>query len=174
MSVFLFAIVGLVLFGGAIRPAAADDALPTIADKTKGLVRQDGFVPMYVDAKANKVWLEIANPGHDLLYEVSLPAGLGSTDIGLDRGQIDGGRIVRFERYGSKVLLVQPNESYRGVTADDQERGDIETSFATSALYGFSEELEPAVGLKALDRKRHFLQKTLEKAQRAGRAAPGI
>jgi len=144
LCVVLLTSASLVLFG-ASHPAAmaavastpADGSLPSIAEMTKGLERRDGLLSMYFDSNANKVWLEIPNTGRDLLYEVSLPSGLGSTDIGLDRGQIDGGRIVRFERYGPKVLLVQPNQSFRGDTPDPAERDVVETSFASSVLYGF-------------------------------------
>ena len=34
---------------------------------------------------------------------------------GLDRGQVTEGRIVRFERSGPKVLLVQPNLAFRSI-----------------------------------------------------------
>ncbi len=47
----------------------------------------------------------------DLLYTHSLPYGTGSNDLGLDRGQTSAGRIVRFERIGPKVLLVEPNSA---------------------------------------------------------------
>ena len=58
---------------------------------------------------AGKLYLEIPHLDTDLLYTNSLPYGTGSNDLGLDRGQISEGRIVRFERSGPKVLLVQPN-----------------------------------------------------------------
>jgi hypothetical protein len=126
----------------ASTPSAA--TFPSIAEKTKGLERHDGFLPMYFDAQAGKVWLEIPSAGRDALYETSLPSGLGSTDIGLDRGEIGGGRIVRFERFGAKVLLVQPNEAFRADTADAAERNDVKTSFASSVLYGFAVAAESA------------------------------
>jgi len=67
-----------------------------------------GHFNLYWDAKQGKRWLEIAKWGSEFLY-TSLPAGVGSNDIGLDRGQLGDTRIVRFERTRPKVLLVQSN-----------------------------------------------------------------
>ena len=39
--------------------------------------------------------------------------GLGSNDIGIDRGILTGSRIVKFERAGPRVLMVQPNYQFR-------------------------------------------------------------
>ena len=58
----------------------------------------------------------------EFLYQSSLPAGIGSNDIGLDRGQLGATRIVRFERSGPKVLLIQSNLDYRAVSNDEDER----------------------------------------------------
>lgn len=52
----------------------------------------------------------------------SRPAGVGSNDIGLDRGQLGQERIVRFSRRGNKVLLVQPNQAFRADAAEENER----------------------------------------------------
>lgn len=110
---------------------------PTISAKTAGLRKLPGYFPLYWDDKAGKLWLEIPRFDTEFLYVDSLPAGVGSNDIGLDRGQIGGQRIVRFERSGPKVLLVQPNYRHRAVTADAPERRAAEESFAQSVLWGF-------------------------------------
>jgi len=39
--------------------------------------------------------------------------GLGSNDIGMDRGALAGSRIVMFDRVGPRVLMVQPNLAFR-------------------------------------------------------------
>ena len=41
--------------------------------------------------------------GSDFLYQTSLPSGIGSNDIGLDRGQLGQTAIVRFDRIGPKI-----------------------------------------------------------------------
>src|SRR5215472_6109090 len=84
-----------------------------IAAKTDGMTAMPGYFPLYYGAKTGKLYLEISRWNSDFLYVNSLPAGIGSNDIGLDRGQIGGTMVVRFERHGPKVLLVQPNQDYR-------------------------------------------------------------
>lgn len=114
----------------------------TITEKTAGLERMLGYFPLYWDAKVGKLWLEIDKWNTEFLYINSLPAGIGSNDIGLDRGQIGGTRIVEFERSGPKVLLVQPNYSYRAISDNPEERRAVEEAFARSAIWGFQVEAE--------------------------------
>ncbi len=116
---------------------AQDEALPTIEAKTEGLERRDGFVPVYWDARAGKVWLEVERFDEEFLYSVALTAGLGSNDVGLDRGQLGGERVVRFERVGPKVLLVQPNLGFRADTENESERRAVRDAFAESVVWGF-------------------------------------
>ena len=101
-----------------------------------------GYFPAWYDVKGDRVYLEVSRWNTDFLYVHSLPAGIGSNDIGLDRGQIGGTHVVRFERRGPKVLLVEPNQEYRAVTADPKERRAVEESFAQSVLWGFMVEAE--------------------------------
>jgi hypothetical protein len=97
-----------------------------------------GYFNLYWDAKLGKLWLEIDKWSTEFLYQSGLPAGIGSNDIGLDRGQLGATRIVRFERIGPKVLLIQENLDYRAVSTDPNERRAVHDSFAESALSGFS------------------------------------
>src|SRR5687767_15764487 len=60
----------------------------TISDKVKDMQKFPGFFTFYWDAKAGRVWLEIDKWNTEFLYVESLPAGIGSNDIGLDRGQL--------------------------------------------------------------------------------------
>ncbi len=114
--------------------------LPSIADKTKGLAKQDGFIPFYWDEATGKLWLEINDTGKEILYVMSLPAAIGSNDIGLDRGLLGGERIVKFNRVGRKLLMVQPNYNFRAITNNKAEQKAVEQSFAQSVLWGFAVE----------------------------------
>ncbi len=114
----------------------------TIAEKTAGAQKLAGYFNLYWDAKQGKLWLEIDKWGSEFLYQSGLPAGIGSNDIGLDRGQLGATRIVRFERSGPKVLLIQDNLDYRAVSDDPYERRAVHDSFAESALWGFKVEAE--------------------------------
>ena len=132
---------------------------PTIAEKTAGMEKYPGFFTFYWDATGGKLWLEIPADGFgaEFLYVNSLPAGLGSNDIGLDRGQLGGDRIVRFERSGPKVLLIQPNYDYRAVTDNAAERRAVEQAFAQSALWGFDVAAEED-GRVLLDASNFYLR----------------
>src|SRR4029077_6148977 len=114
----------------------------TIAEKTAGTQKLAGYFNLYWDAKQGKLWLEIDKWGSEFLYQSGLPAGIGSNDIGLDRGQLGATRIVRFERSGPKVLLIQENLEYRAVSNDPDERRAVHDSFAEAALWGFKVEAE--------------------------------
>ena len=115
---------------------------PTIAEKTAGAQKLPGYFNLYWDGKQGKLWLEIDRWSTEFLYQSGLPAGVGSNDIGLDRGQLGATRIVRFERSGPKVLLIQENLEYRAVSNDPDERRAVHDSFAESALWGFKVEAE--------------------------------
>lgn len=104
--------------------------------------RQEGFLNYYWEASAGKLWLEISKSETEILYLQSLPAGLGSNDIGLDRGLIGDKRIVKFSIIGRKVLMIEPNYNYRAITNDQNEKKAVEQSFAQSTLWGFSVEAE--------------------------------
>lgn len=111
---------------------------PSIAEKVAGAQKFPGYFDLYWDAKQGKLWLEIDKWSTEFLYQSGLPAGIGSNDIGLDRGQLGGTHIVRFERTGPKVLLMEENLAYRAVTSDADERRAVHDSFAESALWGFT------------------------------------
>ncbi len=134
----------------AQRGASGEGAkpIPTIAEKTTGMEAFPGYFDFYWDAKAGKIWLAIDKWNTEFLYLESLPAGVGSNDIGLDRGQVGEGHIVRFERIGPRVLLIEPNYHYRAVSDDEAERHAVQQSFAESTLWGFTVAAED--GDKAL------------------------
>src|SRR5882672_5652348 len=90
----------------AARAGAETGQAVTIAEKTAGAQKLAGYFNLYWDAKLGKLWLEIDKWGSEFLYQSGLSAGVGSNDIGLDRGQLGATRIVRFERSGPKILLV--------------------------------------------------------------------
>jgi hypothetical protein len=95
-----------------------------------------GFYNFYWDDDEAKIYLEISEFNQEFLYVNYLQTGVGSNDIGLDRGQIGDNRVVHFERHGPKILLVQPNQTYRAISDNPQERQAVEDGFARSVLWG--------------------------------------
>jgi hypothetical protein len=118
--------------------ATAQTPTPTIDEKTKGFQKLDGFVPLYWDSRSGTLWLEIPRLDTEILYVTALSAGLGSNDLGLDRGQLGGEHIVSFKRIGSKVLMIEPNYSYRANSTNPDERRAVEEAFGRSVLWGFT------------------------------------
>jgi hypothetical protein len=122
--------------GGAA--AQGGGRIPPIEDRVTGMQKLDGYFPLYWDERTGSLFLEIPRFNAEFLFAGGLAAGLGSNDIGLDRGQEGGGRLVSFQRVGPKVFLVQPQESFRSSSANPAERKSVEDSFAKSILYGFT------------------------------------
>jgi hypothetical protein len=128
-----------------------------IGAKVAGLKHFPGYFDFYYDEKQDKLFLVIDKLDTELLYVNSLPAGIGSNDIGLDRGQLGDERIVKFERRGPKVLMVQPNYRFRAITENADERRAVEEAFAQSVLWGFSVVAEET-GLLLVDATDFYFQ----------------
>src|SRR5262249_11479413 len=140
--------------GGRAAPQPAPGGrTPGIDERTNGTQKLDGYFPLYWDERAGTLWLEISRFDTQILYATGLSAGLGSNDIGLDRGQEGGGRIVSFQRIGPRVLMVQPNFSFRSTSSNPAERKSVEEAFARSVLWGFpiAAETEGRVLVDATD-----------------------
>lgn len=112
--------------------AAAD-----IKSFKKGKSHQQGFFSFYQDSKTGQVFLEVNEFEQPFLFQSSMPHGIGSNDIGLDRGQLGNTRLVQFERVGNKVFLRQLNTYYRANSANKLERQAIDEAFASSIIWGF-------------------------------------
>lgn len=110
---------------------------PTIGQFTSGMGRNAGFMTYYWDAKRGKVWLEVDKFDTEFLYYPTLARGVGSNDIGLDRGRLGQEHVVKFQRSGNKVLLIEPNYAYRALSSDPLERRAVQESFAQSVHAGF-------------------------------------
>jgi hypothetical protein len=131
--------------------------IPTIAAKTDGMQRIDGFMPLYWSERDGKMWLEIPRLNEEVLYYVSLPAGVGHNDIGLNRGDLGPRYVVKFERVGPKVLMVQPNYNFRATTESASERKAVDDAFAQSVIHGFTVAAETG-GRVLVDATDFFLR----------------
>src|SRR5271167_2765429 len=125
-----------VLFAADAKPPA------TIHDFTVNFKTIDGLFPIFWDTKTGHIYLQVSKFDQDFLFLPSLPYGLGSNDVGLDRGKLGEGRLVHFSRIGAKVLLIQPNLEYRSSSPNPAERIAVKQSFAESVLAGFKIEVE--------------------------------
>ena len=106
-----------------------------ILDK-KDLKTYEGYFDFFYEESTDKIYLKVKKLNEQFLYVNSLATGIGSNDIGLDRGQLGSERVVYFEKAGNK-LLIQPNLKYRANTKNTLEKKSIEQAFARSVLFGF-------------------------------------
>ena len=104
---------------------------------SKTVTKHEGYVTFYYDESTDKIFLQIENFEQEFLYVNSLSEGIGSNDIGLDRGQLGNTRIVKFMKAGNKLLLIQPNQDYRAITDNLEEKKSVEQAFAKSVIHGF-------------------------------------
>ena len=108
-----------------------------IADKTKNWKAYNGYFNFFWDATNGKIYLLIDKFDQEFLYANSLPAGIGSNDIGLDRGQTGQTRVVFFQKIGKKTLLTQSNYGFRATSNAPNEVKAVKESFAQSTIWGF-------------------------------------
>ena len=140
MKIFQTSIFFVLLCSFFIYPQSKN--LSTIKEKTDGMKKYSGYFDFYYDNKEGKIWLEIDNLGEEFLLVNSLSQGVGSNDLALDRGQIGNERIVKFERYGPKVLMIQPNYLFRAITNNELEKKSVAESFAKSVIWSFQVSAE--------------------------------
>ncbi|HEX8472565.1 MAG TPA: zinc-dependent metalloprotease [Pyrinomonadaceae bacterium] len=136
----LLTLLVLLLLPANATAAAQDKRDKSIKTFTASLERLDGFLPLYWNAEEGKLYMEISRFNNELLYQVSLPTGVGSNPIGLDRGQLGDTRVAFFERIANKVLLIEPNQRFRALSDNAAERRAVEESFARSVIWGFKVE----------------------------------
>ncbi|MEE8523611.1 MAG: zinc-dependent metalloprotease [Thermoanaerobaculia bacterium] len=118
------------------------ETMPEVSEKILGLDRREGFLTIHLDRAKGKLWLELPPPiaadGEilQLIYVEGLASGLGSNPVGLDRGQMAESKLLRIRRLGPKVLFEEPNQRYRALSEDRDERRAAAQSFATSVIWG--------------------------------------
>ncbi|MEO9964656.1 MAG: zinc-dependent metalloprotease [Reichenbachiella sp.] len=97
----------------------------------------NGFIDYSIDEELDRIFLYVSRLNEEFLYLGSLSSGVGSNDIGLDRGQLSGEKLVKFKKAGNKLLLIQPNYSYRAISDNPDESRAVKEAFAQSVIWGF-------------------------------------
>lgn len=133
---------GMLLFvacGETSQQPAPTPETGTLASYTEGMQRVEGFLPFYLDRVKGRVYLSLGPDQSEMIYQASLPQGVGSNDLGFDRGQLaqNGTSLVRFEPVGERVLLRRLNTTFRADSDSAAERRSVEEAFASSVLWGF-------------------------------------
>ncbi len=120
-----------------LRTPVSAQELPSAEKATEGLNRIEGFVDVFWDDQQGKVLIEIDENDGPFIYHAALAGGLGSNDVGLDRGLLGPTKLVRFRRIGKKVLLFEENTRYRADSENPDERLAVDDAFAPSIVHGF-------------------------------------
>ena len=152
--------------------ANAQDGTESIAEKTAGMERLEGFFDIYWDDETGKLYWEIDKFDEEFLYSVSLSSGLGSNPVGLDRGQLGGAHVLVAMRVGPRVLLMEPNYGYRARSDNPDEVAAVRDAFAPSVHWGFEVEAETGASV-LVDATDFFLRDTHGVARRIERAGQG-
>ena len=153
--------------GGQAGRGGGQAAMRTIADRTAGMNKIEGFFPMYWEESTGSLFLEIPELGKEVLWTRGLSAGLGSNDIGLDRALLAGSAIVSFQKVGPRLLMVEPNYDYRANTTNPSERKAVEDAFAKSIHWGFPIAAESG-GRALVDLTEFLMRDTHNVAGRLG------
>lgn len=157
------------------RVIAEDINRPTadpISELTKSMTKTEGYLNFYWDEKKGNLFLEIDKLDEEILYVNSLPAGVGSNDIGLDRGQLGDTRIVKFQKVGPKILMIQPNYDYRAISDNPEEAKSVAQAFASSVIGGFKIEAS-SNGKHIVNMTKFLLQDAHGVAARLNRSKQG-
>ena len=99
--------------------------------------KNEGFFNYYIDQATDKIYLEVQDLEKEFLYVHALSSGIGSNDIGLDRGQLGGEKVVYFKKMGNKLMLLEPNQDYRALSSNKLEVKAVEQAFAKSIIHSF-------------------------------------
>jgi hypothetical protein len=106
----------------------------SIAARTGGMERRDGFLPIYLDSRQGRILLEVPRDSMRTLLMISQATGLGSNPIGIDRGASGGTHVARFDRDGDRVLLVLENWSYRSSSGNPDHARTVAEAFPPSTI----------------------------------------
>jgi hypothetical protein len=177
LSVLLFALI----LSACERPSNTGDAnAPKPGTLIADSRAMEGFLDVYWSQREGKIFVRLAQFDQPFLYVSWLARGIGSNDLGLDRGQKGATRVVRFQRAGRRVLLMQDNLSFRALDGDEAERDAVTQSFAVSVVGGFDivAEDENSVLIDASEfflRDAHGLSSRLESLGEGDyKAEPGL
>lgn len=129
------------------------------SQKDKPLKHYKGYFNFTYNESEDEILMEVKDIDKEFLYVSALSSGIGSNDIGLDRGQLGGRHVVKFKKAGNKLLLIQPNLNYRALTSNELERKSIEQAFAKSVLFGFKIK-EEKNGIYTIDLTPFLMQDT--------------
>src|SRR5262249_20298414 len=118
----------------AFSQATSAPVASSIAARTAGMDRRDGFLPIYLDGRQGHILLELPHDSARALLMITQATGLGSNPIGIDRGASGETHVVRFDRDGDRVLVVLENWSYRSTSGNPEHARTVAEAFPASTV----------------------------------------
>lgn len=145
VALLVFAFAAMVPCASAQTPAQppASEKV-SLATRTAGLQKREGFLPYYWDEKKGVLLFELA-PAKltgEFLYFTGMGSGVGSTEVFADRSSFGGQALCRFRRVGMRVLVIQENTSFRASRGSSELNRSVQSSFPTSVLAALPVEAE--------------------------------
>ena len=139
LSIACFFVV--VVIASAQPSPSADHSL---ASRTAGLQKHDGFFPYYWDEKKGAILFELspAALAREFLYFTGLGSGVGSTEVFADRSSFSSASLCRLRRVGAHVLVIEENTSFRAANGSADLQKSVTASFPTSVLASLPIEAE--------------------------------
>lgn len=124
-----------------------------INSQVGGMQQLPGYFDLYWDESKGRLIIRVDDFDESFLYVSSMARGVGSNDLGLDRGQLGDEKVVRFLRSGPKILLIEDNLDYRARSDNVDEQAAVAESFARSVIWGFESlgEKDGSVYIDATD-----------------------
>ena len=132
MKPFNIALAVALMSAPVVNVIAAPVNTATLIKKSQAAT---GFTNLYYANASGDLYLEVDKLNQPFLLLTSLPHGVGSNDIGLDRGQLGYTRLVQFERHGPYLILKQLNTQYRASSDNSAELRAVKEAFAESVLW---------------------------------------
>lgn len=107
-------------------------------------IKKEGFFNYELNEVSGEVLLDIPvnELGKQFLYVNSMTSGVGSNDLGLDRGQLGDQRVVYFYKSGNKLLLIEENLKFRAISDNIEEYKAVDQAFAKSVIWGFKIKMQ--------------------------------
>ncbi|MBV8707237.1 MAG: zinc-dependent metalloprotease [Acidobacteriaceae bacterium] len=139
MKLCTFLVTSLLTVFAVTLPAQSSAPMPA---NIRSLERHEGYLSFYWDAARGRVLWEIPKLNEDLLYFAGVGKGIGSVELGVDRGASYLSAVIYFERAGPRVNVVQRNLDFRALNGSPALQQGMEESFASSILAALPIESE--------------------------------
>ena len=155
---------------GAILIASLSLGQTPIEKKTEGMTKQEGLFTTFQNAKENKLMMRVRKQDlREYLMLSAIRTGLGSNDIGLDRGQLGPSYVVEIKRMADKIVFFVPNLGFRAEEGSPAEQRSVAEAFAPSVLWAAKIEAEDENGDVLIDLSSYLLRD----AHNVSRSVPG-